>query len=201
MALSGMSSREKTIVGILVAVIVIALIAIGILGYRLLFGTGGQPQTGISVTEVVTTEGGVAEPTATLVAPPSLEGLSPQAGAPVSTKPVVVAQVQGVGPLAPVIIAGQPLVPGHRYRLEVTAKNGSKSPIQGSWAQAATSLSGQIASPQMNLFDGTTPYRVDIAAPVSDPGLWSISASAGHRGLLAEPPVLVMTIWDVTGGE
>jgi hypothetical protein len=113
---------------------------------------------------------------------------------------VVVAQVK-VSALAPVIIAGQPLVPGHRYRLEVTAQNGSKSPIQGSWAQAATSLSGQIASPQMTLFEGTTPYQVDIAAPVSDPGLWSISASAGHRGLLAQPPILVITLWDVTGGE
>jgi hypothetical protein len=50
-----MTSREKTIVGILVAVIVVALIAIGILSYRLLFGTGGQPQTGISVTEAAAT--------------------------------------------------------------------------------------------------------------------------------------------------
>jgi hypothetical protein len=99
------------------------------------------------------------------------------------------------------MVVSYPLAGGHRYRLEITAANGAKVPIQGSWGQAATSASGQVAIPPIQFFQGTTPYGIDLVAPVSNPSLWSVSASAGHRGLPAQPPVLTLTILDVTGAQ
>jgi hypothetical protein len=151
-------------------------------------GTASQPAGGTG-----------AEGAITAVPAPSLEGLDTSGPVPVSDQPVVVARQEGVGPGSPVIIADHPLHAGHRYRLEITAADGSQVAIQGSWGQAATSASGEVAAPQIEFFEGTTPFRVDIVAPVSDPVLWSCSASAGVTDLLGQPPGLVITIWDVTG--
>ncbi len=135
----------------------------------------------------------------TPVAAPSLEGLSLSPPKPISDQPVVVARQQSVRPGAPVIIASHPLYAGRRYRLEITAADGSEVAIQGSWGQAATSVSGKVTAPQIQFFEGTTPFLVDVVAPVADPVLWSCSISAGPKDLLGQPPGLVITIWDVTG--
>jgi hypothetical protein len=98
-----------------------------------------------------------------------------------------------------VVIASQTLHAGRRYRLEVTTTDGSAVAIQGSYGQSATSASGKLAAPQIEPFEGMTPFQVDLVAPVPDPTLWSCSASTGLKLLMAKPPILVITIWDVTG--
>jgi hypothetical protein len=99
------------------------------------------------------------------------------------------------------MIVNHQLHAGRRYRLEITATDGSKVALQGSWSQAATSKSGQVAAPQIEFFEGTTPYRINITAPVADPDMWSCSVSSGLKSpdLLAQSPSLVITIWDITG--
>jgi hypothetical protein len=223
MNFSQMSSREKTIVAVLGVVILIALIGIGFLVARLVTGGEGATQapeiTVIPTTAVgdvsgetpTTGEGATAAPEPggtpgaaggiTPVPPPSLEGLDTSPPQAVSDQPVVVVRQEGVGPGAPVIIADHPLHAGRRYRLEITAVDGSAVAIQGSWGQAATSASGQAEAPQIEFFEGVTPFRVEIVAPVADPALWSCSASAGPKDLLGQPPSLVITIWDVTGAQ
>ena len=199
MALSGMSSREKTVVAILGVVIILALVGIGILLARLLADSSSSAPEGISVTETAVA---AVQPqaTVTLVDAPSLEGLGEPAPVAAGAEPVVVKRVESVGPLAPVMIASQPLSAGHRYRLEVTASDESTVPIHGSWSQSATSASGQVAAPQIEFFESSTPYRVDIEAPVADPSMWGVSISAGPQGLGGQAN-LVITVWDVTGSQ
>ena len=199
MALSGMSSREKTVVAILGVVIVLALVGIGILLARLLADSSSSAPEGISVTETAVA---AVQPqvTVTLVDAPSLEALGEPAPVAAGAEPAVVLRVESVGPLAPVMIASQPLSAGHRYRLEVTASDESTVPIHGSWSQSATSASGQVAAPQIEFFESNTPYRVDIEAPVADPSIWGVSISAGPKGLGGQAN-LVITIWDVTGSQ
>ena len=165
-------------------------------------------ETGTAETEAAAAaEAGVAEPTITPIeasivqqAELPAEATSPAAS---GSEPVVLVQVESVGPLAPAMIVNQALQPGHRYRLEVTAQDGTAIAVEGNWSQAATSASGQAAAPQIEFFEGTTPYRIDIAPPVADPKMWGISVSAGFKeaDLLAEGPAVVITIWDVTAGE
>jgi hypothetical protein len=199
MALSEMSSKEKTIVAILGAVILVALVGIGILVANLVGGGNSQQAGGVTVPPA--TEAPPPAATVTLVAPPSLEGLSRVAPGPISEQPVLVVRQEGVGPLAPVLIASQALNSGRRYRLEIAAADGSGVAILGSWGQSATSSSGQVAAPQIEFFEGTTPFYVDVVSPVTDPDLWSCSVSAGLKSpdVLGKSPNLVISIWDVTG--
>ena len=209
MSFSEASSREKTLLVVLVVVIILALIGIGILLAKLLLGGEGEKAGGITPapTTAAAAEAGVAEPTITPIeasivqqAELPAEATSPAAS---GSEPVVLVQVESVGPLAPAMIVNQALQPGHRYRLEVTAQDGTAIAVEGNWSQAATSASGQATAPQIEFFKGTTPYRIDIAPPVADPKIWGISVSAGFKGadLLAEGPAVVITIWDVTAGE
>jgi hypothetical protein len=212
MNFSQMSSREKTVVAVLGVVILVALIGIGVLVARLVTGgQGEEPEIVVIPTttgEATTGELGQAPapgsesetaPDITPVAPPSLEGLDTTPPAPVSAQAAVVIWLEGIGPGLPVSIPSQTLHAGRRYRLEITTTDGSAVPIQGSWGQSATSASGKVVSPQIELFEGVTPFQVDLVAPVPDPVLWSCSASAGLKELMANPPTLVITIWDVSG--
>jgi hypothetical protein len=196
MAFSGMNSREKTIVVALGVVILIALVGIGILAARLI-SSGKAPE----ITVAATSAAGAATPqaTITMVAAPSLTDVVQTTPQPVSDKPVVVGRQESAGPGLPVMIANQPLHAGRRYRIEIKAKDDSSIAIQGSWSQAATGASGKMALPEIKSFEGTTPFTIDIASPVADPTLWSVSASAGPKGILGKSPSLVITVYDVTG--
>jgi len=200
MAFSGMNSREKTIVIALGVVILIALAGIGILIARLI--TGGQAQAP-AITVAATSGGaaGAATPgaTITMVPAPSLKDVAQTTPQPVSDKPVAVGRQESPGPVLPVMIANQPLHAGRRYRLEITAADGSSAAIQGSWSQGATSAGGKVAFPQIEFFEGTTPFKIDLVSPVADPTSWSVSVSAGPKGILGKSPVLVITVYDVTG--
>ena len=208
MSFSEASSREKALVLVLLVVIIVALIGIGILLAKLLFGGEGEKAGGITpAPTTAAAEAGDAGPTITPIeasivqqAELPAEATSPAAS---GSEPVVLVQVESVGPLAPAMIVNQALEPGHQYRLEVTAQDGTAIAVEGNWSQAATSASGQAAAPQIEFFEGTTPYRIDIAPPVADPKMWGISVSAGFKeaDLLAEGPAVVITIWDVTAGE
>jgi hypothetical protein len=209
MAFSEMNSRERTIVIILGIVILIALVGIGILAARLIAGDGNGDEEAISVTTATAvspaTTDAIApedqtEATITAVAPPSLEaGEGDEAPpAPSGSEPVTVVRAESPGPIAPAIIPEQTLAAGHRYRIEITAADGSEVAIKGSWSQAATSASGEAVPPQIEFFEGATPYEIQVEAPVADPASWRISVSAGPSDLLGQPPALVITIWDVT---
>ncbi len=200
MSFSQMSSKEKTIVGILAVVIVVALCGIGFLGYQLLTkGDGGD--TGISMDQGNPTAVAPAvESTVTLIPPPSLDNLGEPAAGPTGSEPVAVARQQSVGPLAPVIVASHPLRGGHNYRVEIATANGSRAAFNGQWSQSATSASGKVAAPQIEFIEGFTPHTFNVAAPVPDPTIWGISVSAGPKIGGATSP-LVITIWDVTGTQ
>jgi hypothetical protein len=206
-----MSSREKTIVIALGVIILLALVGIGVLAAQLLTSDG---QTGEEIDVAGSTASAMPAETATLadeqatpgatitpVAPPSMEGGDERPPEPAGGQPAVIVQAESVGPLAPAIIASQTLNAGRRYRVEITATDGSQVAIQGSWSQAATSASGQVVAPEIEFFEGTTPYRWDVEAPVADPDAWRISISASAQGGLDQAPGLVITIWDVTGSN
>jgi hypothetical protein len=194
-----MNSKEKTIVALLGVVILVALIGIGFLLAKLITDAKDKPAEGISVTETAAAAAPLA--TATLIAAPSLEGMAKAAPVTVGSEPVVVARQESVGPLAPVLIVAHPLEAGHRYRLMVTASNDKKVPISGSWSQSATSVSGKVAAPQIEFFEGTTPHTIDIKAPVPDPNMWGVSISAGPKAATLNSPNLILTILDVTGAQ
>jgi hypothetical protein len=197
-----MSARDKAIIAVLGVVILVALIGIGILVARLV--TGDEEAEIRVVTPTLSTaasSGGTpgVEAAITAVAPPSLDAQGDMPPKEIKAEQVAIAQAEGVGPLAPVIIASQALQAGHRYRIEVAAKDGLAVAIQGSWSQAATSASGQVTAPQIEFFEGSTPFTVDVVAPVADPALWSCSVSAAPKALQSSSASLVITIWDVTG--
>jgi hypothetical protein len=200
MTFSQMTSREKTIVTVLAAVIVLALCGIGILAARLFSEqTAGEPPIGIAVTDTVSVVE-AAEPTVTPIAAPSLEGQTESSPPPVGNEAVVVVAKESVGPLAPAIITSERLYAGHRYRLEITTADGSQVPFRGNWSQSATSVSGQVSAPQIEFLEGTTPYQAEIPYPVSDPDLWLFSVSAGPRGRGATAPIVIRIV-DVTGAQ
>ncbi len=143
MAFSEMSSRDRTIIFILVAVIVLALIGIGLLVARLLSeGELAKSEGGITVAptseSAVAAQAGV-EPTITAVAAPALGQAAEAPKVEVGEQSVAIARQEAVGPLAPVLIVGQALQPGHRYRIEISTSDGSQAAVEGSWSQAATS--------------------------------------------------------------
>lgn len=210
MALSGMSSKEKTVVAILGVVIVLALVGIGILAARLLGDGEAEDSPPIAVASA--TSSAEAGATATLepggeggevtaVPPPALEEPKDEPPAIAADQPVAVARAESVGPLAPAMIASQNLYAGHRYRIEIQAADGSQLAIQGSWSQAATSSSGEAAAPQLEFFEGTTPHNIGVAPPVADPEMWACSVSASLKEPLGTATHLVITIWDVTGTD
>ncbi|MBN1659573.1 MAG: hypothetical protein JXA93_14300 [Anaerolineae bacterium] len=189
MALSNMSSRERTIVIVLAVIIVIALLGIGILAARLM--QGEEPDATAS-----------AAPPETITAIPP-----PSPGAPVATpvtnvgKPVAVTRAEGLGPGVPVMIVAQALHPGRRYRIEIAAADGASVQVNGNWSQGAVALQGQPAAPQIEFFEGVTPYQIEVVSPVPNPEMWSVSVSAGPKNILGAQPRLVITIWDVTEAE
>jgi hypothetical protein len=217
MALSGMSSKEKTIVAVLGVVIILSLVGIGILAAQLL---GDGKDEGGSVA-VATATSGAPEAAVTPEAGGEGSEVAPGAGgegaevAPVDTpaleqprdvpppiaagEPVAVAEVESVGPLAPAILVDQPLYAGHRYEIEIRTADGSQLAIQGSWSQAATSGSGQLVAPQVEFFEGTTPHTIPIEAPVADPEMWGCSVQASLKESLGQTTHVVVTVWDVTG--
>lgn len=197
MDFSQMSAREKAIIVVLGVVIVAALIGIGVLVAKLVSGDDTA-----EITTAPTTGGEVPpQVTITLVATPALDEPPQETPNPVSDQPVAIAQAEGAGPGLPVIIADQPLYAGRRYRIEIKAADGSNVAVQGSWSQAATSASGQVAAPQIEFFEGTTPHTIDVVSPVADPSLWSCSVSAAPKDILAKPTNLVIVVYDVTGSQ
>jgi hypothetical protein len=214
MALSNMSSREKIVVGVLGIVILLALIGIGVLAANLVSRSGekqevaGESATAAAVegedlpaggTEATSIPGAPTESEAdiTPVATPLLRE-APAAGA--GDGEVVVRQ-EGVGPLAPVVIADQPLLPGRRYRIEIQAVDGSRVAIHGSWSQAAVGGGGTLSAPTIEFFEGQTPHRIDLALPLAEAEMWSCSVSAalqvGQSASLSGP-ALAIEIRDVT---
>ncbi|MEJ2212009.1 MAG: hypothetical protein P8129_23660 [Anaerolineae bacterium] len=219
MALSGMSSKEKTIVAVLAVVIVLALVGIGILAAQLI---GDNNEEGGSVAVATSTSGA-----ATVAATPGggEEGTEATPGAegggsgvtPVDTpalaqgqdvpppvegdEPVAVGQAESVGPLAPAILVDQPLYAHHLYEIEIKTADGSQLAIEGSWSQAATSSSGEVVAPQVEFFEGLTPYTIALQAPVADPAKWGCSARASLKESLGQTTHVVITVWDVTGVE
>ncbi|MGD2206633.1 MAG: hypothetical protein PVH17_07630 [Anaerolineae bacterium] len=202
MAPSGINSREKTIIAILAVVIVIALIGIGILVARLVTGDKEGGETG-GITPVATAPGGAvsSEATATLVANPSLKEPAEATPAAVGDQPVAVVRVESPKQLLPAILTDHALHPGHRYRLEITAIDGSSVAIRGSWSQSAKTADGNLELPLPESIEGKTPFRLDIEPPAANPTSWSLSASASPKDLLGNPPKLVIIVWDVTGSK
>jgi hypothetical protein len=207
MSLSGMSSKEKTIVAVLGAVILVALIGIGVLVARLVTGdqnTGDAPQITVAATPAAgaTTPGaGVSEGTITPVATPSLQELAETTPQPVAASPVVVVRTESPGSPLPALLTSYPLHAGRIYRLEITAVDGSSVPIQGSWSQAAMGAGGKVDATLPEFFETKTPFGIDVASPVPNPSSWSVSASAAPANLLGETANLVITVYDVTGTE
>jgi hypothetical protein len=201
MAFSEMSSRERTIIAVLAGVIVIALIGIGVLAAKLIGGGGSQPAAGVTPPAATLAEVSTPPVTVTLVANPSLEEAVEEAAVAVGEQPVAIARAESPGALLPVIVANQALQGDHRYQIEIAAEDGSSVPIRGSWSQSAKSASGDLALPLPESIEATTPFRLDVVPPMSQPSEWRITVSAAPRDLLGQPPHLAITIWDVTGSE
>lgn len=195
MALSGMSSREKTIVAVLAVVIVLALVGIGVLAAQLIDGDGEDEASPVAVASATT--GADLTP----VPPPTLEKPKDEPPFVGGNQPVAIAQAESIGPLAPALIASQTLHADHRYRIEIKAADGSQLAVTGSWSQAATGSGEQVAPPEIEFFEGTTPHNIDVNSPVANPDMWACSVSAMFKDGLAANTNLVITIWDVTGVE
>jgi hypothetical protein len=198
MAFSEMNAREKTIVVILGVVILIALIGIGVLVSRLVAGDKETAGVTVSPTEAIAVE---PSPTITLVAAPAPDEAVETTPAPMSARPLIVAQEQSPGTSLPVLLTNFSLHAGHVYRLEITAADGSSTAIQGSWSQGATGADGTVQTTLPEFFEATTPFSVDLVAPVAQPTSWSVSASASAQNLLGASPILVITVYDVTGSQ
>ncbi len=200
MALSGMSSRERTLVIVLGVIIVLALVGIGLLAARLIASDEDGQQAG-GITPAATTAGPAATPqaSATLVENPPLEEASEATPAPVAEEPVAVAQVESQGAVLPAIITSQPLHAGHRYRIEIAALDGSRVAVKGSWSQSARGAGGELELPLPESIEGQTPLTIEVQPPLENPASWRVSVSAAPKDLLGQPPKLVVTIWDVTG--
>jgi hypothetical protein len=199
MALSGMNSREKTLIAVLAVIIILALVGIGVLIAKLVVDGGAEEQAG-GITPVATTLAATPEPTATLVETPALEAeeetpLPTPAGA----EPVRVTQAESPAPLLPVLITNQALHAGHHYRVEIAAADGSAVAIKGSWSQSAKGAGAQIEVTGPESFEGKTPFSLEVKPPLDNPTSWSITVSAGPQDLLGQPPKLVLTILDVSG--
>jgi hypothetical protein len=188
-ALSNMSARERTIVIVLAVIIVIALLGIGILAARL-----------VRDEEPTATASAAPAETITAIPPPSPEV---PAAPPMTSggEPVAVARAEGLGSSAPVMIAAQALHPGRRYRIEIVAADGTSVQVNGNWSQATVATEGQPAAPQIEFFEGVTPYQIEVVSPVPNPQMWSVSVSAGLKNILGAQARLVITIWDVTEAE
>lgn len=195
---SGMTSREKTLVAVLGAIIVVALIGIGVLAAKLIADKGNGGAADITPVATVASQAVTPEETATLVANPSLEGQA-ATPAPAAAEPVPVKKVESPAPLLPAVLIDQPLHPGRTYRIEIVAADGSPTAIRGSWSQSAKSADGKPALPLPEVIEGTTPFRLELAPPVANATSWSVSVSVAPSDLLAQPPKLAITIWDVTG--
>jgi hypothetical protein len=207
MSLSGMSPREKTVVAILGIVILLALVGIGILAANLVSRSGEEGVAGESATAAAVE--GEGQPAADV--PEAAAGITPVATPILLEEPAVAADLpggqvivrqEGVGPLAPVVIADQALQPGRRYRIEIQAMDGSRVNIHGSWSQAAVGGGGSLSAPVIEFFEGQTPYRIDLNLPLATADRWSCSVSAALKDVtLASGSALAIEIQDVTGSQ
>ena len=218
MALSNMSSREKIVVGVLGLVILLALVGIGILAANLVSRSDEEQEVAGESATAAAVEGedlpaGGTEATALPGAPAAGEAPEGADITPVATPLLreapaagagdgeVVVRQEGVGPLAPVVIADQPLQPGRRYRIEIQAVDGSRVAIHGSWSQAGVGGGGTLSAPTIEFFEGQTPYRIDLALPLAEAEMWSCSVSAAvqvGQGAALSGPALAIEILDVT---
>ena len=202
MAMSEMSSKEKTVVVILGIVIIIALVGLGVLVARL--GTGGpSSQQGDAIQVPATSQSGEAAPAATntLVPPPEAGAAAKPLPDPAINQGEAVVREEGVAPGLPVLLVGQPLDGSRSYRLKVTTADGSTATVSGSWSQTAVNAKGKVDASASERLEGKTPIVVDIKAPFANPKTWTLSASAGPKDLLAKTGPLVIILWDVTGSE
>jgi hypothetical protein len=212
MSLSSMSSREKIVVAVLGVVILLALVGIGILAANLVSRTDeeeiageveGQPAGSTQETSLpgASAEAGTQEAAVdiTPVATPVLEEPPPPVRDAAGGE--VIVRQEGVGGLAPVVIANQALQPGRLYRIEIQAVDGSQVVVQGSWSQAAVGAGGTLSAPALEFFEGQTPYRIDLALPLADATRWSCSVSAAIKGAQLSGPALAIEILDVTGSQ
>jgi hypothetical protein len=200
MALSEMSSKEKTIVVILGIVIVIALVGIGILAAQLVTGRGRGDQADLVVPESPAASEASPQATHTLVPPPEAGSASKAVPDPAEGQAEAVVREEGLRAGLPVLLAGQALDGSRSYQLEVTTVDGSPVVVSGSWSQTATGAKGKIEMASQRL-EGTTPIVVEIEAPLADPKSWIFSASAGPKDLLSKTGPLAIILWDVTESE
>jgi len=199
MAFSEMSSKERTTIIVVAVVIGLAVIGIGALAAKVLVDDGAQV-TAITV-PAPTTEAVAPPATVTLAADVAPESAAPDAAQSVGTDPVAVVQVKNLGPLAPVMLMQQSLDGQRQYRVEIVAENGSAVRISGNWSQTTTSAGGKLDLSLPENFKGETPLVMDLDPGIDNPKEWEISVSASPDDLLGNPPLLVITIWDVTGIE
>lgn len=201
MALSEMSSKEKTIVVILGIVIVIALVGIGILAAQLVTGGDGGEQADLVVPESPAASQAAPVATHTLVPPPEAGAAAKAIPGPATGQAEAVVREEGVAPGLPVLLVGQLLDGSRSYRLEVTTADGSVAIVSGSWSQTAVNTKGDIDKVLPKRLEGKTPIYVEINPPVANPETWILSASAGPKDLLSKTGPLAIILWDVTESE
>ena len=200
MALSEMSSKEKTIVVILGIVIIIALVGIGVLVARLVTGDSARGDSDAIVVPETTGAAGEPAATNTIVPPPEAGEASKAVPEPATGKAEAVVREEGVRAGLPVLLAGQALDGNRSYRLEITTADGVPAAVSGSWSQTATGSQGKVEMASDRL-EGTTPIVIEIKAPLKKPKTWILSASAGPKDLLSKTGPLQIILWDVTESE
>ena len=199
MAFSEMSSRERTTIIVLVVVIGLAVIGIGILAARFLIGNG-EDETAITA-PAPTTEVVESSATVTLAVEATPEGSDPGSAQSAAVNQVEVVQVKNSGPLLPVMLTQHPLDGQRQYRMEIVAANGSTVSIKGNWSQSTTSAGGDLDLSLPENFEGETPLLLDLDPGIDNPKEWLFSVSVSPKDLLGDPPLLILTIWDVTGSD
>jgi hypothetical protein len=200
MAFTEMNSREKRTIIILAVIIGLAVIGIGILAAKVLVD-GGERETGITPPVATVEAAPPAETTVTVVADVASEGPAQNSGASTGEGPVAVMQIQSRGNLLPVMMTEQALDGRRRYRVEIVTVDGSMIAISGTWSQSTKSAGGDLDLSLPQSFEGQTPYVLDLSPGIENAVEWNVSVSAAPKDLLGNPPLLVMTVWDVTGSE
>jgi hypothetical protein len=208
MAFTEMSSREKKTILVLAVIIVLAVIGIGFLAAKFLVA-GSDQETGITPPAATIEAAAPSAATVTLQSPASstvvadvvAEGVTQGSEASADEKPVAVVQIRSLGNLLPVMMTEQALDGRRRYRVEIVAVDGAIVPISGSLSQSTKSAGGDLDLSLPKSFEGQTPFVLDLSPGIDNPKEWKVSVSAMPKDLLGDPPILVMTVWDVTGSE
>ncbi len=208
MAFTEMSPRERKTILVLAVIIVLAVIGIGFLAAKFLVD-GGDQETGITPPAVMIETATPSTATVTLqsAASPAVaadvieEGVAQGSVASVDEKPVAVVQIRSLGNLLPVMMTEQALDGRRRYQVEIVAVDGSVVSISGRLSQSTKSAGGDLDLSLPKSFEGQTPFVLDLNPGIDNPKEWKVSVSAMPKDLLGDPPILVMTVWDVTGSE